>query len=50
VGMCGLDASGSGEGPVAGSCEYVNEPPGSIKGGELLDQMRISSIELFPTS
>jgi hypothetical protein len=30
---CGLDASGSGKGPVAG---LVNEPLGSIKGGEFL--------------
>jgi len=28
---CGLDAYGSGEGPVAGSCEHRNEPSGSIK-------------------
>jgi hypothetical protein len=25
---CGLDSSGSGEGPVAGSCEHSNEPSG----------------------
>jgi len=31
VGRCGLDASGSGQGPVVGSCEHVNEPLGSIK-------------------
>jgi len=37
VGRCGLDSSGSGYGPVAGCCEYGNEPPGSIKGGEFLD-------------
>jgi hypothetical protein len=24
-----------------GSCEHVNEPLGSIKGGEFLDQMRL---------
>jgi hypothetical protein len=28
---------GSGQGPVAGSCEHSNEPLGSIKDGELLD-------------
>jgi hypothetical protein len=33
----GLDASGSEYGPVAGCCEYGNEPSDSIKGGELLD-------------
>jgi hypothetical protein len=38
VRRCGLDASDSGWGPVAGSCEeHVDEPSGSIKGGELLD-------------
>jgi hypothetical protein len=37
MGRCGLSSYGSGEGPVAGSCEYGNEPPGSIKGGEFLD-------------
>jgi hypothetical protein len=25
------------QGQVAGSCEFVNEPPGSIKCGEFLD-------------
>jgi hypothetical protein len=34
---CGLDSTGAGYGPVAGSCEYGNEPSGSIKGGEFLD-------------
>jgi hypothetical protein len=28
-----------GQGPVAGSCEYVNEPSGFIKGGKFLDNM-----------
>jgi hypothetical protein len=32
-----LDASGSGQGPVAGSCEHGNESWSSIKGGEFLD-------------
>jgi hypothetical protein len=36
---CGLDASGSRQGPVVGSCERGNEPSGSIKGGEILDQL-----------
>jgi hypothetical protein len=38
--MCtpdGLDSSGSGQGPVAGSCAHGNEPTGSIKGGQFLD-------------
>jgi hypothetical protein len=33
VGRCGLDASGSGQGPVASSCE----PSGSMKGKEFRD-------------
>jgi hypothetical protein len=32
---CGWDSSGSGYGPVAGSCEQGNEPLGFIKGEEL---------------
>jgi hypothetical protein len=32
-----LDASGSGEGPVAGSCERGNESSVSTKGGGFLD-------------
>jgi hypothetical protein len=34
-----MDASGSGQGPVAVPCEHCNEPSGSIKGGEFLDQL-----------
>jgi hypothetical protein len=37
MGGCGLDASGSGQGPVAGCCEHGSEPSGSIKGGEFLE-------------
>jgi hypothetical protein len=37
VGRCGLDSSGSEQGPVAGSCEHGNEPSGSVKVGEFLD-------------
>jgi hypothetical protein len=33
----GLAASGSGEGPMAGSCECGNGLSGSIKCGEFLD-------------
>jgi hypothetical protein len=33
----GVDTSDSQQGPVAGSCEYGNEPPGSIKSREFLD-------------
>jgi len=35
-----LDAYGSGQGPLAGTCEHGNEPSGSIQGGEFLDQLR----------
>jgi hypothetical protein len=34
---CGLDSFGSGQGPVAGSCEHGDELSCSIKGGEFLD-------------
>jgi hypothetical protein len=37
VGGCGLDASGSGHGPLVDSCEHGNGPSGSIKCGEFLD-------------
>jgi hypothetical protein len=33
----GLDLSGSAYGQVAGTCDYGNEPSGSIKYGEFLD-------------
>jgi hypothetical protein len=33
---CGLDASGSGLGPLAGSCEHGNEPLDSMKGRNFL--------------
>jgi hypothetical protein len=33
MGWYGVDSSGSGEGPVAGSCELGSEPSGSIKSG-----------------
>jgi hypothetical protein len=34
---CELDSSGSGKGAMVGSCEYGNEPSGSIEGGEFPD-------------
>jgi hypothetical protein len=37
LGRGGLDASGSGWGPVADCCEHGNEPSGSMKGGEFFD-------------
>jgi hypothetical protein len=39
----GLDSFGSGQGSVAGSCEYGSELSGSIKGRELLDSLRTVS-------
>ena len=36
-GLWGLDGVGSGQGQVAGPCEYGNELWGSIKCGEFLD-------------
>jgi hypothetical protein len=38
VGRCGLDASGSGKGPVAESYERGSEPWGSITGEEFFDE------------
>jgi hypothetical protein len=35
--VCGLDSSGSGWGPVTGSCEHSNELSGSLNGEEFLD-------------
>jgi hypothetical protein len=37
IGWYGLDSSGSGQGPVEGSCEHCNEPSGSIKFREVLE-------------
>jgi hypothetical protein len=37
VGKCGLDASGSGQGPMADPCVHSNEPSGSKEGKEFLD-------------
>jgi hypothetical protein len=39
VRSCGLDLSGSLQGPVAGCCEHSNEPSCLIKGREFLDYM-----------
>jgi hypothetical protein len=36
-----LDRSGSEQGQVAGACKHDNEPSGSIKCGEFLDQLMI---------
>jgi len=37
VGNCGLDLSGSEQGPVAGSCERGKESSGSTKCGKFID-------------
>jgi len=37
VERCGMNAFGSGQGPVAGSCEHGNESSDSIKGREFFD-------------
>jgi len=34
---CDLDASGSGEGQAADSCDHCNGPSGSIEVGKFLD-------------
>jgi hypothetical protein len=33
LGGCGLDSTGSGQGPVAGCCECGDEPSGSCATG-----------------
>jgi hypothetical protein len=38
--MFGVDSNGSGDGPVVTSYEYDKEPSGSIKVGEIFDQLR----------
>ena len=40
----GMDGSGSGQGQVEGTCECGNEPSGSIKFGEFLDQLRTGQL------
>jgi hypothetical protein len=38
--LYGLDRSGSGWGPVEGSCEHGNEPMGSINYWEVLEWLQ----------
>jgi hypothetical protein len=40
----GLNLSVSRKGQMAGACEFGNEPSGSIKCGEFLDQLRIGEL------
>jgi hypothetical protein len=35
----GMNSSGSGQGPVEGFCEHGNEPCGSVKCWEILEQL-----------
>jgi hypothetical protein len=35
VRSCGVDVSGSGQGPVAGSCELSNETSGFLNNGKI---------------
>jgi hypothetical protein len=37
MGRCEMGSSGSGQRPVAGSCEDGNKPSGFIKSGEVLE-------------
>jgi hypothetical protein len=39
MGWCGLNSSGSGEGPVESSCEHNNEPSGCLKFWEILEDL-----------
>jgi hypothetical protein len=36
----GINSFGSGQGPLAGSCEHGNEPSGSIKGEKFVGYLR----------
>jgi hypothetical protein len=36
---CELDSSGSGQGPVADSCEHGNETSDSVKDGEFIEYL-----------
>jgi hypothetical protein len=38
MGICGLDASGSGQGPFVGPCEDGNETCGPIKARNFLTE------------
>ena len=42
--VCGLDWAGPGQGQVADACECGNEPSGSIKCGEFVDQLQTSQL------
>jgi hypothetical protein len=40
LGVCGLDSSGSGQGPVASCCECGDEPSGSCATDLVMEQMQ----------
>ena len=40
----GLDWAGPGQGQVEDACERGNEPSGSVKCGEFLDQLQTSQL------
>ena len=42
--VCGLDCVGPGQRQVADACECGNEPSGSMKCGEFLDQLQTSQL------
>jgi hypothetical protein len=46
LGVCRLDPVGSGYGPVAGSCEYGDEPPGSGATELVREQTRQGLVKL----
>jgi hypothetical protein len=43
-GLWGLDGAGSGQGQVAGTCEYGNDRSGSINAGNFLTSCKTSSL------
>jgi hypothetical protein len=45
VGRCGLDACGSGQGPVVGPCEHGNGPSGYVRGRNLVAKRLLASQE-----
>ena len=42
--VCGLDWAGPGQRQVADGCECGNEPSGSVKCGEFLDQLQTGQL------
>jgi len=46
----GLDSSGSEEGQILGSCEYGNDPYGSIKCREFFEKLGTKFLKKYPAS